>query len=136
MNYYSNMCRYDTRGRRLAIFGRQLEDSPDKMEIFILTCSKKDQFSRKVANGIYKLSQNATIVNYQGLKPHPEVFTINIHNVATPKKEFINYVNANYYRIMHEEFHTRGNIINLVVNKNGGKFFSRRRNITVKYLGK
>jgi hypothetical protein len=135
MNYYSNMCRYDTRGRRLAIFGQIEERGSNKMMITILTCSKKDQFSRKIAHGIYKLSRNLTVVNYHGLTPHPEEFEIILENPSTPKKEFLKFVNENYYRIMRIAFPFKGLVMDVDVEKEKMDMHGRK-SVIVKYLGK
>lgn len=48
--YYSNFKCYNNKLQRLAIFGREKEGM---LEVFILKCSKSDQFNKDLAKRVY-----------------------------------------------------------------------------------
>lgn len=84
---------YDSRGRRLAIFGEHTITG--KIRISIITCSKDDNFSKKKAVRLYE--QNI----YPG-EPN-EVCTIEnmvipIEDPLKPGKSFHNFLNKNFWR--------------------------------------
>ena len=78
---------YDEKGRRLSIFAKQKDK---ELEITIITCSKKDQFSKKEAKSLYAQ------VNWGKTTCKPQRFTIPIKD-DKPKWTFINWCRENYY---------------------------------------
>lgn len=75
---------YDERGRRLSIFAEMEEKN---LHITVYTCSKKDQFSRRVAKHMFF---------NEFPDGHPNEFTIPIKD-SKPKWTFINWCRENYY---------------------------------------
>lgn len=129
MDYYSNMCRYDSFGRRLAVFGRVKERGAGEMIITIIRCSKKDQFSRKFAHTAYN----------QGVPKHdvhPEIIKLKLENVTTPKNEFIKFVNENYYRLMHISVPFKGRVMNMNLERSLKMDMHGRKAVNIKYLRK
>lgn len=76
IKYYSNMKMYNRKMQRLAIFARRIDDN---LEVFILRCSKKDNFNRALARQAYNLyiamqsspivSKKSAIVSLIGFNP-------------------------------------------------------------------
>lgn len=100
MKYFSNLSKYDEIGRRLAIFAEVDDTSPTKLHIFILKCSKKDQFTKALAREVYekyKETKTVLVVENNGVYYHPNVITIDIDNPATPKKCFLEWCNKTFY---------------------------------------
>lgn len=90
--FFSNFRRYNAKGQRLAIFCRKVEAQKD-MEIFILRCSRKDIFSKKVAKDVYERYVNTGVTaDY-----HPQVFNLLIDN-NKPKYTFLRWCNNNTYK--------------------------------------
>lgn len=88
MNYYSNLKRYDRKGNRVSVFGREIGD---KIEVFVLKCSRKDQFIKSVSRGVYEqYLDGVAIDNY-----HPEIFDI-IVDEFSPKVTFLKWVSSKY----------------------------------------
>jgi len=86
---------YDERGRRLAIFGRDLGDG--SLEVITFTCSKKDIFSKSFAKALYFswMSPNFNIV---GGSLSPKVETVKIHE-NKPKVTFLDFCKSKYHRL-------------------------------------
>lgn len=100
MKYFSNLSKYDEKGKRLAIFAEVDEESPTKLHIFILKCSKKDQFTKALAREVYekyKKTRTVLVVENNGIYYHPNVISITIDNPATPKKCFLEWCNSTFY---------------------------------------
>lgn len=72
--YYSTFRYYDHKGRRLAVFCRYLNAT--EAEIFTLTCSKDDQFSRKYARTVYEAYLQGEDLKHEFHKPSIELVTI------------------------------------------------------------
>lgn len=128
MEYYSNMCRYNAKGQRVAVFGKI---DGTQLNISVITCSKKDQFSRKEAHRMYQEYINGNLK--QEPVAHPLTITHNMENPAMPKKEFLTWVNRNYYRVMRDHFFVKGTVIKTVIEEYEGKYGGR---IIVKHLAK
>lgn len=94
--YYSNLKRYDARMKRIAIFGRLIED---KIEIFELRCSKKDHFNKKLAKQVYEqyLTDGSTVC--EECEYHPVIYLIIPENPEKPKWSFLRYVNEKFFRL-------------------------------------
>lgn len=88
---YSTYKYYDQKGRRLSVFCRFLDD--DTAEIYTLTCSKKDQFSKNFAVKSYK-----SYINNGVTKTRPLIKKIerkkNLKEIST----LIDYCNDNYFK--------------------------------------
>ena len=100
MKYFSNLSKYDEKGKRLAIFAEVDDETPTKLHIFILKCSKKDQFTKALAREVYekyKETRTVLVVENNGIYYHPNVISINIDNPATPKKCFLEWCNSTFY---------------------------------------
>lgn len=97
--YFSNFRRYLGNGQRLSIFGKQKED---KLEVFLLKCNPKDEFSRDTAKIVYAAyglgfkEEDGTIqVAYSNnhkdftvVLYHPEVVLVPIAEGNSAKYEF------------------------------------------------
>lgn len=101
--YYSNFKCYDSKGRRLAIFGRQKANS---IQIVEIKCSKDDQFHKSIAKRVYEewlkkpLTENHKgQVNINGFYGtfHPEVYTIFIIEENKSLWTFNQHCKNNYY---------------------------------------
>jgi len=101
MQYYSNYQRYNKKGQRLAIFGREVGD---QVEIFVLTCSKKDSFNRKLARNVYEsflaLTGDGETINptLKDQNYHPHIYTILKRDSNGPKFYFLMHCKSTYYR--------------------------------------
>ena len=118
MKYYSNLTRYDSSGRRVAVFARQDENNPSILEIFVLRCSKKDQFTKKLARDIYELSQyelfkDKDIIEFGTSIYHPEKNRVVIFNPATPKKEFLQWCNKKYFKLRTDYYRASGTVVSI-----------------------
>ncbi len=108
----------DGKGRRVAIRGTML--NTHQMEITVITCSKKDKFTKKFARNTLNLCENAGTVVYYGNKMHPDRYLLtNVESptlVKYPKKTFIEWCNKMYkkdipyktlmYKLAYEVEHT------------------------------
>lgn len=109
-SYYSTFKFYDGKQRRLAIFGQEIDG--DKLKVSVITCSHKDQYSKKAAIQAYeegKITKTRVVkIDYDpetklpilGLKTEeipvtPIVFTIPIGE-NKPKFSLITFCKENY----------------------------------------
>lgn len=92
LNYVSCYKFYDYKGRRLAAFARYKDYT--EVEIFILTCSKDDQFSRKFARSEYEqyLSTNTTDTK-------AEVFVFPIEPEDQSLNLLLDFMHLNFYKL-------------------------------------
>jgi len=107
MKYFSNLSKYDEKGKRLAIFAEVDEESPTKLHIFILKCSKKDQFTKALARKVYEKyreTRTVLVVEHNRVYYHPNVISITIDNPATPKKCFLEWCNNNFFSYRKSTF--------------------------------
>jgi hypothetical protein len=95
-NYFANYKCYDSKKRRLSIFGKEIESG--KLEIFELTCSKEDKFLKAYAKKIY-LYPEMVVMRYY----HPKIHTINIKEGDSAKFTFDTYCNDNFYHLYTKE---------------------------------
>jgi hypothetical protein len=91
---------YNKDGRRLAIFGKFLEgslfsDSPT-LQVVIIPCSKRDQFSKKVANRLYGEIDNGEV--YGEIPAHGS-YNVPVLN-GSHKAEFLKFCNVHFYKKM------------------------------------
>lgn len=115
--HYSNLKKYNEKGQRLAIFAKQNDDI---LNIFVLTCSKKDHFIKDTARRVYE--------NYEtgiGMEDyHPQIFSVP-HN-GKPKYTFLKWCNDNYYRQFNKIIPFRGQLMKGNPIKLGASFGSGR----------
>jgi hypothetical protein len=111
---------YDKKGNRLAIFAEHLSNG--NLRFFVLTCSRKDRFKRKIAKEVYELFKKGLpltrvevfrkyihngngecIYNERKVETtyHPEIFEMEIIT-DNPKRFFENYCESNYCRAYPE----------------------------------
>jgi hypothetical protein len=101
-NTYRCYSLYDSKGRRLSIFGQptyasgefdsSLPTKPTHILITIFTCSKKDTFVKKKAIELYEDYKAGNI-----LQSKPIIFYIPVVD-EKPGKSFINFLNDTYFR--------------------------------------
>lgn len=134
-DFYCSHKHYDFKGRHMTIMGRQVGN---EIEVFKLTCSKKDTFSkaigRSVGEAYFRMSLDAFRALYRGY--HPEVYKIPVTG-DKPKYSFLKHCNDTYYRsktafvpirgqlVQHREWMSRGSIIGM-----------RDKLLIIKYLSK
>lgn len=107
MSIYKTYKFYDENKRRIAAFAREIDGG--KMEIFLLFCSPRDNFSRIGARLVYSAIMDGqfTIIRTEpdcvaykdeltGITYHPKVFYIG--SSENPRKAFIEVMEANFYR--------------------------------------
>lgn len=84
---------YDAKGRRIAAFCRELDSKT--AEIYLLFCSKKDQFSRKFARSIYE----NYIAGSQAITVKVSPITVEVPLIAEGKtlQTLINFLSEEYY---------------------------------------
>lgn len=97
MTHFSAFRFYTPKRQRLAIFA----DVADRhLRFFILRCSRKDKFNKRVAKGVYQQWMEDRIypVSRQSIIYHPQVFEVKIENPLTPKKTFIEFCIDQYLK--------------------------------------
>lgn len=104
--------RYDSKGRRLAIFAREIEDS--KLEVFILTCNRKDEFHKKLARAVYQDYVNGTMDTDDW---HPTIYFVPIMSGDSLGYTFFRHLKQNFYRLVEEE-HVASLFMNIKVVNN------------------
>jgi hypothetical protein len=90
-NYFATFNFYDQKGRRLNIFAEQ---EGNDLKITVITCSRKDMFSKKKGRSLYEkwvTGENATEIS-------PKVHIVPISDTKKSKKEFINWCRENFMR--------------------------------------
>lgn len=95
-NYYSNFQRFDNKGNRLSLFGREKDGM---LEVFVLKCSKNDRFFKNTAKSVYETWFD--IDNEENWKKwlksfHPKIELIVIENGDTAKYTFKKYCELYY----------------------------------------
>lgn len=93
-NYYSNFKCYDRKGRRVAVFGRQIANV---VQIFELKCSKLDQFNKYTAKRIYKMFTGEHPKLSWFNEYHPNVYNVVITGENKPLWTFNQHCKENYY---------------------------------------
>lgn len=92
-NYYSNFQRFDNRGNRLSLFGREKDGM---LEVFVLTCNKKDKYSKYLAKRVYKMYTGEHTKLSWFKDYHPKIELIIIENGDTAKYTFKKYCELYY----------------------------------------
>lgn len=101
MEYYSNFKKYDSAGRKVSIFGKQIGQ---ELEIVYFICSKKDSYSKKTVKELYHsylTNQNNSdyVINKCGNNYKFNVVKLNILN-NNPQFVLNKYANENYYNLV------------------------------------
>jgi len=99
--YWFNSNCYKQNGNRVAVFGRPLGENI--IGIFALECSKKDQFSKKVATEVYKIfiKDGVKAVEALGYSPKTALvarFSKNEDEEDSLEYTFFKYCNDSYYK--------------------------------------
>lgn len=95
MTEFSNHRLFDRQGRRLAIFGR-VEDG--MLEMFVLTCSKHDMFSRKLARKIWNGHLEKKELTIGEVTFKPLIYSIPLTLPSQPKNSFLRHCNDTYQK--------------------------------------
>lgn len=140
MDYYSNLKVYNKKGQRMAIFGEFIESGEHSfINIFQLTCSKKDQFCKATAKKVFEEYQSRRgqfLVDGKcnGCVYHPDVFPITPEDVNRPKWSFLKYVNNNFYKETIVEVEYNKELVEML----SARFqFDKKTNVvTIKTIGK
>lgn len=95
-NYYSNFQRFDNKGNRLSILGREKDGM---LEVFVLKANSKDKFSKNIAKSVYETWFDTD--NGEDWKKwlnsfHPKIELIVIENRDTAKYTFKKYCELYY----------------------------------------
>lgn len=96
--YISDKRCFDKQGNRFSVFATEKEG---KMEIFVLKCNKNDEFSRNVAELVYKAFQDKDFAKYALIDKeyyHPEVKLIDIPEGNTLEYTFREYIKDNFFK--------------------------------------
>lgn len=116
MPYYVTYKFHDTKGRRLAIFavpsyreglyqGVSLrEQMPfNLLKIFIITCSKKDTFSKARARNMFAEFMQFKMQGFTGSYAHPTEIQIDVKD-DKPKFTFLRWCEDNYFKYIPTVF--------------------------------
>ncbi len=95
MENYSTYKFYDGKLRRLSIFARS---NGTQLEVFVLTCSKQDEFSKKLAREVYENYLNTGETTFDKMEYHPDIYILPI-NDNKPKWSLIMHCREKYWRI-------------------------------------
>jgi len=104
---------YTSDGRRLAAYAKVYDVSAvmQHLHIVLIACSKKDNFSKRIADEAYlKWTPGSWKVTLdfppkkkhllpQSIIFHPKVVTVILEEGIDSKKQFLDYMTQNYYRI-------------------------------------
>lgn len=89
---------YDKDGRRLAIFGKFVPNHPHggspTLHITVIPCSKKDQFSIKIARQMYDALDSGRIIGEVPVHSYYSVPAID----GSYKAEFLKFCNVNFFK--------------------------------------
>lgn len=91
---YANFRMRDSKGRRVSIFAQEFQDKV--LRIFVLTCSKKDQFVKSIARKAY-----LSWLEGEKIDINPLVLDIAIHEHDGPVFTFNEWCKKNYKKV-HE----------------------------------
>lgn len=89
---FKNKNLYNAQGERVAIYGKIVDLW--QMELTVIKCNRKDQFSRKTADKLYSEGK--------GLK-----FNIVLDNLSHPGQKFNYYCRTNFYILKIFDFQQR-----------------------------
>lgn len=100
--YWATYKFYDEKGRRMAIFASMTETNKEgeagPLHIITITCSKKDQFSKKWAKVAFEALQRPLLKGeVRELPFHPNQYFVNIKD-NKPKWTFIRWCEEMFYK--------------------------------------
>lgn len=115
MDYLATFAFYDEKGRRLNIFAEQVEAG---LKISVITCSKDDQFCKKVGRALY-MTWRSGITEVEGKKidTNPQEFILTLKDSTKPQREFIQWCRDNFYSLGNMAISIEGFV--QVLQKNG-----------------
>lgn len=116
--YYCNLQKYNKKGQRVALFGRVRDGA---MEIFELTCSKKDSFTKKLAQQVYQEYLRDGLDKVIERDFHPELYLVKPEDDTRLKWSFLRYCSANYYHLQESWHSFRGHLAEVRHEINGRK---------------
>lgn len=93
MKEFSNHRLFDSKGRRLAIFGKV---NGSMLDVFVLTCSKSDKFSRKLARKLWNNHLEGKDLTIDGTVYKPNIYSLPIVLPHEPKNSFLRHCNDTY----------------------------------------
>lgn len=114
---YSNLRRYNAKGQRIALFAELKEN---KLRIFELTCSKRDQFSKQLARSVFDAyhkegswatDEQGVFVECGKVVYRPRIFDVKLEDSNKPKWSFLKFVSENYFlktqvvKVFNQEFY-------------------------------
>jgi len=85
---------YTGKQQRLAIHAKE---NGDNIEITVLKCSKKDQFTKKFARQALALCEKSDVVRLYGELLHPEKFVIDKREDF--RKTFFEWADGQYFKL-------------------------------------
>lgn len=99
---YSNFKKYDSKGRRVAIFGWRYNSGKERMKVTVFTCSLQDKFSKETAKRAWaEYDSIIRDIQAEHMPPkfHGETFTIpdDQYDPQKPLKSFIYWCNETYW---------------------------------------
>lgn len=99
---YSNLKRFDNKGRRLSIFATS-KDGNQTLDIYVQVCSKKDQFKKEYTRSRANFYFSEGEVSFKAEFPddHPQIFNIVVEE-GKPKITFLNWCRTNFQKIKEE----------------------------------
>ena len=110
---YNNWCK---KGKRYSVFGRHI--GSDVMELFTLTCSEQDNFSRPEAREVYEhyVKTGEIKEKENGEKYHPVISTIP-YDIGETMGYVLNcYCRENYIRLWQQTIAIESQIKSVVIN--------------------
>lgn len=115
MEYLVNFKCYLENKKRCAVFGREKNG---KLEIFILTANKNEQFNKQLARNVYELyihvGMDAAQKNQYG-DFHPELIRVPLDEGQSVQGQFNHFCNMNFFKkitgavtIMEQDYLVQG----------------------------
>jgi len=120
---YSNLKRFDNKGRRLSIFATS-KDGNQTLDIYVQVCSKKDQFKKEYTRSRANFYFSEGEINFKAEFPddHPQIFNIMVEE-GKPKITFLNWCRTNFQKIKEER------LVNNNAKNSCTKYFERNGKI-------
>jgi len=120
---YSNLKRFDNKGRRLSIFATS-KDGNQTLDIYVQVCSKKDQFKKEYTRSRANFYFSEGEISFKAEFPddHPQIFNIMVEE-GKPKITFLNWCRTNFQKIKEER------LVNNNAKNSCTKYFERNGKI-------
>jgi hypothetical protein len=94
-HYYATFKYFDRKGRRLAAFARYR--TYNEAELFVLTCSLEDNFSKKLARRVYEKYLTIGLTPEFTTEYKPLIELVEIKPEKGEVQTLLDYCNKNYY---------------------------------------